>query len=139
MSPPAPRPAGARPQEAPTGEGPQEAPTGEGLRATEAVQARIWEALRHVEDPELPVSVLGLGLIVSVAYQPAGRRAQLQITFTAMGCPAMDFIQEDIRDALLADPEIDEVAIEVVWDPVWSRQRIRSEARETMRRLGVLV
>jgi metal-sulfur cluster biosynthetic enzyme len=104
-----------------------------------AVEARIWEALRHVEDPELPVSVLGLGLIVSVAYEPAARAARLQITFTAMGCPAMEFIQDDIRDALLADPEIDEVEIEVVWNPVWTRDRIRADAREAMRRLGVAV
>lgn len=104
-----------------------------------AVRARIWEALRHVEDPELPVSVLGLGLIVSVGYAPAARLAELQITFTAMGCPAMDFIQDDIREALLADPEIDEVSIEVVWDPPWSRDRIRAEAREQMRELGILV
>jgi metal-sulfur cluster biosynthetic enzyme len=102
------------------------------------VEARIWEALRHVEDPEIPISVVGLGLIVSVAYCEADRRADLQITFTAMGCPAMDFIQDDIRDALLADDEIDSVEIEVVWDPVWTKQRIRDDARATMRKLGVV-
>ena len=104
----------------------------------EVVEARIWEALRHVEDPEIPISVVGMGLIVSVAYVPAARRADLRITFTAMGCPAMEFIEEDIRDALLADPAIDAVDVEVVWDPVWTKDRIRADARETMRRLGVV-
>ena len=104
-----------------------------------SVEARIWEALRHVEDPEIPVSVLGMGLIVSVAYDDADRRADLQITYTAMGCPAMDFIQDDIREALLADPDIDSVEIEVVWDPVWTKDRIRNEARATMRELGIAV
>jgi metal-sulfur cluster biosynthetic enzyme len=99
----------------------------------------MWEALRHVEDPEIPVSVLGMGLIVSVAYEPADRRADLQITYTAMGCPAMDFIQDDIREALLADPDLDAVDIEVVWDPVWTKDRIREEARATMRELGIAV
>ena len=103
------------------------------------VEARIWEALRYVEDPEIPVSVLGMGLIVSLAYDPELRRAELQITFTAMGCPAMDFIQDDIREALLRDPDIDAVDIEVVWDPVWTKDRIRSEARLTMRQLGIAV
>ena len=102
------------------------------------VEGRIWEALRHVEDPEIPISVVGLGLIVSVAYTPGTRTAQLQITFTAMGCPAMEFIEEDIRTALLDDPEIENVDIEVVWDPIWTKDRIRSDARETMRRLGVV-
>jgi metal-sulfur cluster biosynthetic enzyme len=109
------------------------------LSRREQVEAAIWQALREVEDPEIPVSVVGLGLIVSVAYRGADRTAALQITFTAMGCPAMDFIQEDIRDAVLRVPEIDRVDIEVVWDPVWTKDRIRSDARATMRRLGIVV
>jgi metal-sulfur cluster biosynthetic enzyme len=103
-----------------------------------SVEARLWDALRSVNDPEIPVSVVGMGLIVSLAYLPEHRRAELQITFTAMGCPAMDFIEDDIREALLRDPDVDEVEIEVVWDPIWTKDRIRAEARETMRRLGIL-
>jgi metal-sulfur cluster biosynthetic enzyme len=113
--------------------------TGAVLTAAEHVQARLWDALRRVEDPEIPVSVVGMGLIISLAYQVAERRAELEITFTAMGCPAMDFIEDDIREALLADPEVDSVGIEVVWDPVWTKDRLRADARETMRRLGIAV
>ncbi|HEX4009689.1 MAG TPA: metal-sulfur cluster assembly factor [Solirubrobacteraceae bacterium] len=112
---------------------------GSALTAAEAVEARIWDALRHVDDPEIPVSVVGMGLIVSVAYRADDRTAVLEITFTAMGCPATDFIEDDIREALLADPEIDAAEIEVVWDPVWTKDRIRADARETMRRLGIVV
>lgn len=106
---------------------------------TASVEARLWDALRHVEDPEIPVSVVGMGLIVSLEYVPEARRADLQITFTAMGCPAMDFIEDDIRAALLADPGVDDVSIEVVWDPVWTKDRIRAEARSRMRELGIAV
>lgn len=109
------------------------------LAPDQQVEARIWEALRHVEDPEIPISVLAMGLIVSVVYRPQQRSADLEITFTAMGCPATEFIEEDIREALLADPEIEIVNIEVVWDPVWTKDRIRSDARDTMRRLGIVV
>jgi metal-sulfur cluster biosynthetic enzyme len=108
------------------------------LTAAEQVEARLWDALRTVQDPEIPVSVLGLGLIVSLAYSPEARQADLQITFTAMGCPAMDFIQDDIREALLGDPDVDAVEIEIVWDPVWTKDRIRADARATMRRLGIV-
>ncbi len=70
---------------------------------------------------------------------PADERAvDLELTFTAMGCPAMDFIQDDIRERLLAEPDVDEVRIEIVWDPVWTRSRIREDARATMRRLGIV-
>jgi metal-sulfur cluster biosynthetic enzyme len=109
------------------------------LGAAEQVEARIWEALRHVEDPEIPVSLVGMGLIVSAAYRPQQRTAELRITFTAMGCPATEFIEDDIREALLRDADIDVVDIEVVWDPVWTKDRIRADARETMRSLGIVV
>jgi metal-sulfur cluster biosynthetic enzyme len=79
-----------------------------------------------------------MGLIVSLAFAPEDRRADLQITFTSMGCPAMEFIEEDIRDALLRDPDVEAVEIEVVWDPVWTKDRLRDDARQTMRRLGIL-
>jgi metal-sulfur cluster biosynthetic enzyme len=107
------------------------------MTTAEIVEARLWEALRHVEDPEIPVSVVGMGLIVSLDYRLPERSADLRITFTAMGCPAMDFIEEDIRAALLADPDVDGVTIEVVWDPVWTKERLRADAREKMRALGI--
>jgi metal-sulfur cluster biosynthetic enzyme len=108
------------------------------LTPAEAVEARLWAALRDVEDPEIPVSVVGMGLIVSLAFCEAERAVDLELTFTAMGCPAMDFIEDDIRERLLREPEVDAVRIEVVWDPVWTRSRIREDARATMRRLGIV-
>jgi metal-sulfur cluster biosynthetic enzyme len=76
---------------------------------------------------------------VSLGYRPERRAAELSITFTAMGCPAMDFIEEDIREALLRDPDVDSVEIEVVWDPVWTKSRLREDARAKMRELGIAV
>jgi metal-sulfur cluster biosynthetic enzyme len=101
-----------------------------------SVEARLWQALQEVEDPEIPISVVGMGLIVSLAYSEGV--VDIELTFTAMGCPAMDFIQDDIRERLLAEPDVGEVRIEIVWDPVWTRARIREDARATMRRLGIV-
>jgi metal-sulfur cluster biosynthetic enzyme len=101
-----------------------------------SVEARLWEALREVEDPEIPISVVGMGLIVDLAFDDGV--ADVKLTFTAMGCPAMDFIQDDIRERLLQEPEVDEVRIEIVWDPVWTRKMIREDAREKMRSLGIV-
>jgi metal-sulfur cluster biosynthetic enzyme len=100
------------------------------------VEARLWMALREVEDPEIPISVVGMGLIVGLSFDDGV--VDLKLTFTAMGCPAMDFIQDDIRERLMQEPEVDEVRIEIVWDPVWTRSMIREEARETMRGLGIV-
>jgi metal-sulfur cluster biosynthetic enzyme len=108
------------------------------LSTAQEVEARLWLALRDVEDPEIPISVVGMGLIVAIAYRPDERAVDLDLTFTAMGCPATDFIEDDIRERLLREPDVDEVRIEVVWDPVWTRSRIREDARATMRRLGIV-
>jgi metal-sulfur cluster biosynthetic enzyme len=97
---------------------------------------RLWQALREVEDPEIPVSVVDMGLIVSVDYVP--RTARLTITYTAMGCPAMDMIQDDIRRRLLGDPDVDQVDIQVTWDPVWTRKRLSDDAKAAMRELGIV-
>ena len=101
-----------------------------------SVEARLWSALQDVEDPEIPISVVNMGLIVGIAY--AAGVVDLKLTFTAMGCPAMDFIQDDIRERLLREPDVDEVRIEVVWDPVWTRKMIREEAKDRMRELGIV-
>ena len=99
--------------------------------------ARLWNALREVEDPEIPVSVVDMGLIVGLDYAAASRTVQLRLTYTAMGCPAMDMIQDDIRARLLREPGVERVEIEVVWDPVWTRRRLSEAARQTMRELGI--
>jgi metal-sulfur cluster biosynthetic enzyme len=108
------------------------------MTPAEETEARLWLALRDVEDPEIPISVVGMGLIVSIAYRQEDRSVDLQLTFTAMGCPAMEFIQDDIEERLLRESDVDAVRIEVVWDPVWTRSRIREDARTTMRRLGIV-
>lgn len=105
----------------------------------ESTTARLWAALREIEDPEIPVSLVDMGLIVSVNYDDSRRAAKLQITYTAMGCPAMDMIQDDIRARLLRDPDVDHVDIDVVWDPAWTHRRLSQSARDTMRQLGLAV
>lgn len=95
----------------------------------------LWDALRDVTDPEIPISVVDMGLIVDLAEQ-AGV-VDLKLTFTAMGCPAMDFIMDDIRARLLQESGVREVRIEVVWEPVWTKARLSEEGIDIMRSWGV--
>ena len=97
----------------------------------------LTEALQDVLDPEYPVSVVDLGLIRGVSVE--GRTARIKLTYTCMGCPAMEMIQDDIRARLLREPDVDRVDIEVVWDPVWTHRRLSQSARESMRELGLSV
>lgn len=95
----------------------------------------LWDALRSVMDPELPISVVDMGLIVAITRQ--AETVELKLTFTAMGCPAMDFIMDDIRQCLLQEPGVKDVAIEIVWDPVWTKARLSEDGIETMRTWGI--
>ena len=95
----------------------------------------LWDALRDVEDPEIPISVVDMGLIVDVAQHDG--IVEIKLTFTAMGCPAMDFIMDDIRERLLQEPDVCEVHIEIVWDPAWSKARLSEDGIDIMRTWGI--
>ncbi|QBD79733.1 metal-sulfur cluster assembly factor [Ktedonosporobacter rubrisoli] len=95
----------------------------------------LWDALRDVMDPEIPISVVDMGLIVDIAQHDGC--VNLKLTFTAMGCPAMEFIMDDIRQRLLQEPGVEKVDIEVVWDPVWTKERLSEDGIEIMRTWGI--
>jgi len=104
--------------------------SGSGIEVT-----RLWKALEEVLDPEFPMSVVDMGLIYGLERQ--GGQVGVKLTFTAMGCPAMEYIIADIRERLLREPEVDEVEIEIVWDPPWTRQRLSARGIEKLKRWGV--
>ena len=105
------------------------------MMETEAPASRLLEALRDVTDPELPVSIVDMGLVVDARLH--GARAEIKITFTAMGCPAMDMIIEDVRERLLHEPGVEDVAIEVVWEPIWTKDRLSEDAKWQLREWGI--
>jgi metal-sulfur cluster biosynthetic enzyme len=92
-------------------------------------------ALKDVLDPEYPISVVDLGLIRGAALE--GATAKIQLTYTCMGCPAMDLIQDDICERLLQLEQVERVEIEVVWDG-WSRKDISREGMIRLREVGVV-
>lgn len=95
----------------------------------------LWDALREVMDPEIPISLVDLGLIYSVRQD--GGRVEVDLTFTATACPCMAFIHYDIQDRLTQVPGVDYVEVNEVWTPAWTKARITPEGRETLRTFGV--
>jgi len=95
----------------------------------------VRDALREVFDPEYPISLVDLGLIRGVEVE--GSKAKIKLTYTCMGCPAMDMIQDDVSDRLLEMEGIDEVDIEVVWE-TWSRKDITPLGKRQLRDVGVV-
>jgi metal-sulfur cluster biosynthetic enzyme len=97
----------------------------------------LLEALREVRDPEMPVNIVDLGIVYGLRRD--GPRVEVDLTFTAMGCPATEFILEDVRDRLLREPGVEEVAVNVVWDPPWTSARLTPEGREALEAWGLAV
>ena len=91
----------------------------------------VVEALREVEDPELGMDIVELGLVVDV--EVAGPKVKILHTLTSMGCPAGPMIQEGIHDAAASVPGVEEVEVELTWDPPWTPERMSEAAR---RRFG---
>jgi metal-sulfur cluster biosynthetic enzyme len=97
--------------------------------------ARLWDALREVMDPEIPISLVDLGLIYDVRM--ADGIVDVDLTFTATACPCMAFIRMDIEERLLREEGVGAVRIHEVWDPPWTKERITPEGQEAMRKFGV--
>jgi metal-sulfur cluster biosynthetic enzyme len=95
----------------------------------------VRAALKEVFDPEYPISLVDLGLIRGIEVD--GSTARIKLTYTCMGCPATDMIQDDIRERLLRMEGIEDVDIEEVWDP-WSRKDISEEGMAQLRKVGVV-
>jgi metal-sulfur cluster biosynthetic enzyme len=107
---------------------PRENPPGDAVAA-------IREALGEVLDPEIPISLMELGLVYDVAWEDG--TARVSLTYTATACPCMEFIREDVNDRLEREPWIDRVELIDVWSPPWTTDRITPEGRAKLRHLGV--
>lgn len=95
----------------------------------------LWDAMREVMDPELAISLVDMGLIV--AARRDGATAHITLTYTAMGCPATEMIHDDLRERLLRVSGIQQVEIEEVWEPVWTKARLTAEGRDALVLSGV--
>lgn len=98
---------------------------------------RLWAALSEVEDPEMPVNLVDLGVIYGVEEKDGV--VEVDLTFTAMGCPASEFILDDVRDRLLREAGVREVKVKVVWDPPWTTARMTQAGRDALEAWGLAV
>jgi metal-sulfur cluster biosynthetic enzyme len=87
----------------------------------------VYEALRQVEDPELGMDIVELGLLYDVDV--LGQRVKVTHSLTSMGCPAGPMIQEDIIRVAREIPGVEDVDIELTWDPPWTPERMSDDAK----------
>ena len=96
---------------------------------------RIWNALQTVTDPEIPViSVIELGIIQDVYVENGAATIEMCPTFA--GCPALDYMRDDIRKAVTS-AGFEAVNVRVVFDPPWTTDRITDIGRQKLKEFGL--
>ena len=98
---------------------------------------RLWAALAEVQDPEMPINLVDLGVIYGIEERDGV--VDVDLTFTAMGCPASDFILDDVRDRLLREDGVRDVRVNVVWNPPWTAARMTEAGRDALEAWGLAV
>lgn len=92
----------------------------------------VWQQLRNVYDPEIPVNIVDLGLVYSMSVEPAddgGNKVVVQMTLTAPGCGMGPAIAEDAKTKVMLVPGVDDAEVNLVWEPAWDQSMISEEGR----------
>jgi metal-sulfur cluster biosynthetic enzyme len=100
-----------------------------------AFEAELWAALGTVPDPHIPVSLVEMAMIYDIDVDDGD--VTVTMTYPCMGCPAYEFIQDDVRGCLRAMQGVTDVSIDVTWDPVWSKDMLTENARAELRDAGI--
>ena len=87
----------------------------------------VMEALRQVEDPELGMDIVDLGLMYDVELENGN--VKVVHTLTSMGCPVGPMIQQQIDEVVRALPGVEDVEVELTWDPPWTPEKMSEDAK----------
>lgn len=93
-------------------------------------EKNVWDVLKTVYDPELPVNVVDLGLVYNVAITEAAVRVDM--TMTVRGCPMHAYMTNDAREKLLAIPGVKNAEVKLVWDPPWNPTMMSENGRKSL-------
>ena len=96
---------------------------------TAVTEGVVLEKLHECYDPEIPVNIVDLGLIYEINVDKEKERVDIKMTLTALGCPMAAEVMSDVRDHLLTLPGIKDAGVDIVYEPVWSPERMSEEAR----------
>ena len=117
------------------GEGVEDLPaTGEDATGLEA---DVWEVLSDIEDPEMPISIVDLGLIYGVDV--TDDVATVDMTLTYSGCPARDMLLDEVEQRVEAVDGIDGSHLRLVWSPEWSLEMVTEQGENDLREFGLSV
>jgi len=94
----------------------------------QALEAEIIKMLRTVYDPEIPVNIYDLGLIYTINIDPNGM-VKVQMTLTTPGCPVAQTFPGTVENAVRNVDGVNDVTVELVWDPPWNQDNMTEAAK----------
>jgi len=94
-----------------------------------SLKESIIETLKGIFDPEIPVNIYDLGLIYDLEVNEAEGIVKVQMTLTTPACPVAQTFPQTVQDKILTLPTVSEVAIELVWEPPWTKDRMSEIAK----------
>src|ERR1700692_772187 len=88
----------------------------------------VMDALKTVQDPEIPVNLVDLGLIYELLVKKGGT-VFVEMTLTTPSCPVAASMPGEVKNAIAAVPGVEDVRVKLVWEPTWTQDRMSEEAR----------
>jgi metal-sulfur cluster biosynthetic enzyme len=98
------------------------------VMADQELKDQLMAQLENVEDPELGIDIVNLGLVYDTDIDDNGK-VDVTMTLTAMGCPLAGTITNDVKNALSELPEVKDVEVNIVWNPPWSKDKMSRLAK----------
>jgi probable FeS assembly SUF system protein SufT len=105
-----------------------------GAVSVEQLEKEVWDQMRTCYDPEIPVNIVDLGLVYDCKVAPiAGAqdryRVEVKMTLTAPGCGMGPVLQQDVQNKLMSIEAVDDVNVELVWEPQWNQGMLTEAAK----------
>ncbi|WP_435360253.1 1,2-phenylacetyl-CoA epoxidase subunit PaaD [Haloarchaeobius sp. DFWS5] len=110
--------------------------TGDG---SEGLERTVWDVLYSIEDPEMPITIVDLGLIYAVEADDETGDVTIDMTLTYSGCPARTMLMDEIRDSVAAADGVESVDLRLVWSPEWNLELVTEQGKDDLREFGLSI
>ena len=91
------------------------------------IKDKVISEIKRIYDPEIPVNIYDLGLIYDV--QVNEKKAKIKMTLTTPNCPVAESLPKEVKDGAMQVNEIEDVDLELVWDPPWTKEMMSDAAK----------
>ena len=96
---------------------------------------QVRNSLKECMDPEVPLSIIDMGLIYGIDISE-NNDVKIKMTMTTKGCPLHDTMVEDVTRYTKKVPGVNNVQVDIVWDPPWTKDKMSDEAKAMMQKMG---